>query len=348
MLQTPDTTAPTSLEVRLIQIAQGIPKRTKKACVEALRAAGLPGRNEYAEWMLNRLSRHEHWHKVRHLRRAQRRIANLERLPASKRSRVPVLLPQGDLKQRLNALRTAAVIAAAKGSMRWGAAGGSCFSIRFCHPEEPASYEVTITHNWDTYSGAFKGWRANEDTHHIKVPSQWLTRVERKGLAHLDGLLTLDAAHVTTENGCEVFQATWARQGRGYQVITEHGYIAHSGDLSFHAASTEAAIAGLLRKRRASERARVANTGKNAIDVAAFIKRYRRVPCEVTLDDARDSGSCEPGILGWCQAVGIDSSRQRISMSEALAAFKKIPAPEARLAILHAVKRHKSQSGAEL
>ena len=341
MLQTTTTQAPTTLEVQLIHIAQGTPKRTKKACIEALRANGLPGRPKYVEWMLKRLSLHDEWHKDRHLRHAQRRIAKLERLPAQKYSRAPVLLPLGELKQRLNTIRTTAVIEAVKGAMRWGAAGGSHFSVKFCELGEAANYKVSITQNWNTYRGAFKGWRANEDNHYIRVHAQWRTRVERKGLAHLDGLLTLDAARLTTVDGCELFQATWARQSQGYQVLTEHGFIARSGHLSFHAASAEAAITGLMRKRRASNRARVANTDTKAFDVDAFVKRYRRVPCDVTLDDARDSGSCEPGILGWCQAVSIDISRQQIPMSEALAAFRSVPAPEARLAILHAVRRHK-------
>jgi len=341
MLNSPETQSPTAIEVQLIRIAEGIPKRTKKACIAALRAAGLPGRNEYVEWMLNRLALHDEWHDDRHLRHAQKRAPEIRALPAPKRLRPPAVLPKGLVTERLNELRTSSVIKAAKGAMRWGAAGGSSFYVRFCQSGEPASYEVDISYNWDTYRGAFKGWRATEDNHHIRVHTQWLTRVERKGLTLLDGLFTLDANYVATLNGCDVFQATWARQSRAYSVVTEHGYIACSGDLSFHATSAEAAISGLMRKRRASERARVANSDTKTIDINAFVKRYRRSPCEVTLDDARQSGSCEPGIQSWCQAVGIDMSRERIPMREALAAFKKVPAPEARLAILQAVRRHR-------
>jgi hypothetical protein len=344
MLKSPETQSPTAIEVQLIRIAAVLAKRTKTACLAALRAAGLPGRSQYVDWMLERLRCHDQWHKERHLRHVQRRFAYLERMPEPTNQGRRARLPAGTPMERLTRIRRDALVSLARQTMRSGAAGGCSFTVSVCKDSESASYVVSVIQNRDTYKGKYKGYPASEDHHHITVPVDWRTRVERLGLSHLDGLLTLDAEHVSHVEGMELFQATWARQGRGYSVVTERGYIAREGALSFHAASAEAAIAGLQRKRRAGQRNGGMRCGAGAHNIDAFIKRHRHVTCELTIDDARDTGSCEPGIRRWCHATGIDFARQRIPMSEALDAFKKVPAPEARLAILHAVRRHKKYS----
>jgi len=68
---------------------------------------------------------------------------------------------------------------------------------------------------------------------------------------------------------------------------------------------------------------------------------YRGYDCTVSLDDARDSGSCKAGILSWCEQVGIDPCREALPLSEALEAFSHKPLTEVRLAVKHAVRRHR-------
>lgn len=344
MLQSPTTQLPSRHEAQLIQIALGLLKRTKTAAIAALRQAGLPGRSEYAEWMLERLALQDDWHRFRHLRHAQRRVSNkLQSLPRPNGKHGPVLLPEGTVTERLTAVRIAAMTETAQRFMRWGAAGGSYFSIRFTTEHQAPNYEVNISYNRDTYRGRFKGWRATEDNHLIRVPADWRVRIKRRGLAEFNGLLTLDARQVFNVGGYEVYAATWARQGRGFSVVTEQGFIARTGEHAFHAVSAEKAVAGLHRKLRALQRTRHqgANGAVNQID--AFVRRYRRASCEVTLDDARDSGSCESGIRAWCETVGIDIERGSIPVVEVLAAYRKAPWVEARLAILHAVRRFREE-----
>ena len=148
MLQSPTTDRPTPLETRLIHIALALPKTTKRAAAASLRAAGLPGRAEYVEWMLERLALHEQWHASRHIRHANRRLSVAQKaLRASNTNRTPVLLPEHTPTVRTNTLRTQAVECAAKSVLRWGASGGSEFSVRFAQAGEPTDYVVSIAHN---------------------------------------------------------------------------------------------------------------------------------------------------------------------------------------------------------
>jgi hypothetical protein len=63
----------------------------------------------------------------------------------------------------------------------------------------------------------------------------------------------------------------------------------------------------------------------------------------VSLNDARSSGSCEAGILNWCERVGIDPLRSAVPLSEALEAFSRYPLVEVRLAVMQAVRRHRRE-----
>lgn len=82
-----------------------------------------------------------------------------------------------------------------------------------------------------------------------------------------------------------------------------------------------------------------------AITDEEFIKRFSRrdKECNVSLDDARESGSCESGILQWCEAVGIDPARGSIPLHEALEAFSREPQTEVRLAVIQAARRYRRE-----
>ena len=87
----------------------------------------------------------------------------------------------------------------------------------------------------------------------------------------------------------------WARQSHGYAVKTDREFIAIAGEDRFHGDSADGAISGLRRKgRSAPARAAVIADMKSAVE--AFITKYARCAIDVSLDDARKSGSCEYGI----------------------------------------------------
>ena len=100
-----------------------------------------------------------------------------------KRNAAPHHSRTGSLSERLSILRKKAVMKAAKGCLRHGAAGGHSMSVTLTTEPGKVGYEVVMSTNWDTYGGQFKGWRASEDHHHIMVPFDWRTRVLKRGLA---------------------------------------------------------------------------------------------------------------------------------------------------------------------
>lgn len=257
-----------------------------------------------------------------------------------------VRLPIGTPTERLDALRRAAVTNAAKSMLRHGAAGGHTMKVSFAPDESKVTYVVTMNQNRDTYAGSFKGWAANEDHHRITVPKDWRLRVERKGLANLDGLLTLDAHPLMSDGDVQVYAATWARQGRGYNVHVDHGYIAVLGRKHFHADSLEAAIKGVVRKEKlagAPERS-VFSPYKSLVE--AFVKRYASHNLTVSVSDATESGSCDFGIRSWCDFVGLDYDQGNATMAQVLEGFRMRPQEEVRRAVVHAVRRHRSESKA--
>jgi hypothetical protein len=130
----------------------------------------------------------------------------------------------------------------------------------------------------------------------------------------------------------------WARQGRGYAVKTDRGFIAIAGGDSFHGDTADGAISGLRRKgQSAPSRAAAIADMKSAVET--FITKYVRCAIDVSLDDARKSGSCEYGIRSWCASVGIDIARVQVPMAELLEGFRRMPQTEVRRAVLRAVRR---------
>lgn len=319
---------------------------TKKAVREALREAGLPGRPAYIDQVFAYRAEHN---KHRWTRTTRRAVAHTGKecpaRPQTSAPTKPVLLPSGTPQERINSRRRATLKSVAVNLLRYGAAGGSSFNVNFSNDPSKIGYIVDMDCNWDTYGGSFKGWRANEDDHSVTIPYQWLTRVYHRDLEDLSGLLTLDA--IPVRSGCpdiELYRAVWARQGRGFSVITERGFIARCGDYDFHADTAEGALKGIRRKMTAAgERAKPRSP--LAITDEEFIKRFSRRDknCTVSLDDARESGSCESGILQWCENVGIDPARGSIPLHEALEAFSREPQTEVRLAVIQAARRYRRE-----
>jgi len=319
---------------------------TKKAVREALREAGLPGRPAYIDQVFANRDEHNKQRSTRNTRRALKHTG--KECPARPLASTPTkraLLPSGTPQQRLNGMRRATLKAAALDLLKYGAAGGSSFRVGFSDDPAKIGYVVEMGANWDTYKGAYKGWRAKEDHHLVTIPYQWLTRVFDRDLEDLSGLLTLDAIPVSSGSpDIELYKAIWVSQSRGFTVNTHRGFIARSGDFDYHAETAEKALTG-IRKKMAAAGEQAKPRSPLAITDEEFIKRFSRrdKDCMVSLDDARESGSCETGILHWCENVGIDLDRGEIPIHEALEAFSRYPQTEVRLAIIHASRRHRRE-----
>lgn len=218
--------------------------------------------------------------------------------------------------------------------IRHGAAGGHSFTIQVTDDPARVDYVVEMRKNWDTYRGRFKGWMAKEDHHKAIVPRQWLSRVCWRGLAVVDGMMTLDAAPLEgAPKGVELYAARWVVQGRGYQACSVSGYIARSSRAAFHGESPKAALRGL--KRKEANAAWVAAL-KDFGSLAELVARYAHLT--VRIADARAIGACEYGILSWCAAVGIDVTRGEETIGRVFEAYQEEPRPEARAAILRAIR----------
>ena len=225
----------------------------------------------------------------------------------------------------------------------------------FRHAFESASYrvdtkpEIVLTDDpenvgvaqssyldWEYYSKATKYPKKVVRTT-LSIPTAWRRRVQAQGIAHLDGLLTLDAELVDDRPcGCRVFAATWLSQRRGYSLSVVRGFIAFEADASYHAETPEKAIAGLNRKLKSRE----SDWSKKAPHAyAKLLKLVEKAgPVDVTLDDARAAGACDTGIRQWCSRADLDYGAGRATLRAVFAAYVRNPMPEARAAILYAMR----------
>ena len=327
-------------EVTLTRIAVSDVGDTKKALVAAIRAAELPGNPTNVARVQELREDFGAARRHRRLNQANARVTKaISALPAST-GRPAIRLPLGVPAMRLTELRKRTVTEYAQQAFRHGAPGGTRFTVGFADKTTEVAYTIDLDRNYDVYRGAYKGWGANVDLHRIRVPADWRVRVERAGLAILDGLMTLDALALESPAGIELYAAVWASQARGYAVKTDRGFIAVAGGDSYHSDTAEGAISGLRRKgRSAPTRAAAIADMKSAVE--AFITKYLRCAIDVSLDDARMSGSCEYGIRSWCASVGIDIARVQVPMAELLEGFRRMPQTEVRRAVLRAVRRDK-------
>ena len=248
--------------------------------------------------------------------------------------RAPVTLPSGTPAQRLQARRERAISEAYARAHRTAAHG----EIEVNLTTNPAAVGIsqTETLDWNLYGGSHKGKPARVQDTTITAPTTWRTRVQRAGLAMLDGMMTLDAAPLEA-HCCELFAAVWLVPGRGTTTTAARGYIARADGASYHAATIDQALTGLTKKRRALQFvARVA-------DPAELIKlASQHAATIVTLGDARAVGACEYGIKSWCAAVGIDYEAGRTTLGEVLSGYQREPRPEARATIIRVLRRQRA------
>jgi len=204
------------------------------------------------------------------------------------------------------------------------------------------SGETLNLKDWDYYA---KSYSFPKIQHHIRVTvnPNWDRVVQSKGLEFLGGMLTLDAkpAHrgryrkaleVADKYGIELYEATWLRKGRGYQVETRTGFIAVKrtklgiiAHTAYHSDSAMAAVNGAHRKFQ--------NIDDLPLDA-------RDVPSDAvaTWADTEAVGACHDGVVSWCNTVGIDYTKGSVPLIDVVRGYYKRPAPEARAIILRVLK----------
>lgn len=139
-----------------------------------------------------------------------------------------VKLPGGTLTERLAAKRRVAVRTAAERTLKFGATGGTKWNIRF---GLAPNYRTETEKAYGVYSRSCT-FAALVDIHHIAVPTDWMTRVARvgRGSGRIGGVMILDAKAVVDLGDRRIHEITYARQGRGYGVHVEHGFVSTWAD----------------------------------------------------------------------------------------------------------------------
>lgn len=180
----------------------------------------------------------------------------------------------------------------------------------------------------------------------ITLPSMWYTAVFRERIAELSGLVTLGASPVEgAPRGVRLYAARWIHQGRGYHLSVRDGYIACDETFAYHSTtSPRAALKGLERKRSRPDQHTTLTAAEDRAD--AFVRRWgfdvlaQRFPkLRVRVHHARETGACEPGIRNWCERTGLDYDKGIAPLPQVIAAYREVPLPEARRAIIRATAK---------
>lgn len=148
-------------------------------------------------------------------------------------------------------------------------------------------------------------------THQFWLPRAWARRVQAKGLALIDGLLTLDAKRVASKSNhalVEAYEATWCRQSVGTSLVTERGVIARlSPDHPWvHGRTLEVAVR-VARRRADATRADERRATRQAMrdqaiadgDWSAVWPDQDLEHVVVCLVDSEKVGNCDPGTQSW-------------------------------------------------
>lgn len=157
-------------------------------------------------------------------------------------------------------------------------------------------------------------WSGTDSAHTFTVKRDWLSRVQRAGLAVVDGLLTLDALQVAEG----LWAADWVEQSTGFGLRAERGYIVRNRDGRLQHATSEAAA----RRLQAP-----AKPPRGAKAVALRAQELLRLPTDhwpsaglsalVTAQDSLAAGNCAAGTRDW-MARHLPEGQSAVSVAEAL------------------------------
>ena len=250
------------------------------------------------------------------------------------------------------------------------AAYESC-SFRVCHSRwvEKGEHEtrVVIDRRADVVCETDRVWSNNgkwsglASTHRITIRASWRKNVESRGIAVVDGLLTLDAkpaVDLPLRDGEEVLEATWARQGRGTSLVVERGYLYRSPGWSALTPALNPSDGWLhapsLRAARAQASRRSDSTPTPSERTAAVVRSARKrgeISRRAALRISKSCGLCRTGTLAWIEthfpgreAVPVEEVKAVLSGQEGyaqrwLAAFEAVTVSEAATCARHEENR---------
>lgn len=190
-------------------------------------------------------------------------------------------------------------------------------------------------------AGGFRPAKKITDTE-ITVPAAWWSRVKHQDLTEVDGMLTLDAQRAEgAPADVDLYAAAWLEQGRGYELRATRGYIARdtTTGAAYHGADARKALLGLNRKLTGRKISAQLEDLLAKHGIGSLVERAPNLT--VSIADARLTGACEYGIASWCNRCGLPYEAGQATLAEVYACYKKHPMPEARAAILHAIRRQK-------
>lgn len=165
------------------------------------------------------------------------------------------------------------------------------------------------------------------------IPRHWISRVYKRGLANIDGLLTLDAQPVhVPERDLEAFAAKWVGQSRGFSLRTDSGFIIRHPETgtTYHSHSLQSGRNTIRRKiREQLEPERIAK--ERAERLEGWLRKVERESGSqpVTMADARATGACEYGIRSWCHSVGLNPDANFVFLSDIIEGYRQRPQQEA-------------------
>lgn len=193
------------------------------------------------------------------------------------------------------------------------------YAKSYGHPKKIFSIEVTVQPDWDT-------------------------AVQAQGLAYLGGLLTLSAKPALRQRkamalaktmGIELFEASWMKQRKGYQVDMETGFIAVKRTslgllphTAYHGTDPVEAVKAAQRK------------WENTDYQLPLEKRDVPADAVATWADANAVGACTPGVQNWCSQVGIDYTQESVPLLDVVRGYYMHPMPEAKAVILRVLRQH--------
>ncbi len=242
------------------------------------------------------------------------------------------------LQRRLAVKRIRAVLEVYRKNYRTPAVGHGDEVVKLT--DQPAAVGVSQSQHldWNFYAKSYGKPATITDTT-IVAPKQWLTRVQKRGLAVLDGMMTLDAAILEgAPEGVELYAAKWIAQSRGYSVDVLTGVIAKAGEVAFHADDMQNALVGLRRKIKAAKWSATLKTA-HLTEIFGRLTDAQIDAHRLSVADARAVGACEYGIKSWCAACSLDYAAGSVSLREGWAAYRARPQPEARAALLYALRK---------
>jgi len=187
---------------------------------------------------------------------------------------------------------------------RWVDDAGHSTSVYVAehHDRAPGVHSVANV-VWDNKG---KGRSGTASAHQFWLARNWPKRVAAKGIALIDGLLTLDAAPIKSKLPCatvEAYEAKWCGQSRGTYLYEGAGVILRlsPNDPWVHGPTIEGAYR--VAKRRASDRRVNRQVMRDqAIESGDWSSVWPDLDLDaiqVCIKDSLSVGNCKPGTYAW-------------------------------------------------